>query len=84
MKKIKIDNFKSESFIGLWNLEDNNLCNQLINFFDENKDLQVVGATSSGVDYSVKKTIDITINPKNLKEPKYQIFFALKKYLPNY
>ena len=74
MKKIEIDKFKSESFIGLWNIEDDNLCKDLINFFEENKDLHVIGATSSGVDYSVKKTIDITINPKSLKEPKYQVF----------
>ena len=74
MKKIKIDDFRSESFIGLWNIEDNKLCKELINFFEENKDLHIIGTTSGGVDYSVKKTIDITINPKSLKEPKYQIF----------
>jgi len=74
MKKIKIDDFRSESFIGLWNIEDNKLCKELINFFEENKDLHIIGTTSGGVDYSAKKTIDITINPKSLKEPKYQIF----------
>ena len=74
MKKIKIGNFRSESFIGLWNIEDNKLCKELINFFEDNEDLHVIGATSGGVDYSVKKTIDITINPKSLKEPKYQVF----------
>jgi len=40
MKKIKIDDFRSESFIGLWNIEDNKLCKELINFFEENKDKQ--------------------------------------------
>ena len=74
MKKIKIGNFRSESFIGLWNIEDNKLCKELINFFEDNEDLHVIGATSCGLDYSVKKTIDITINPKSLKEPKYQVF----------
>ena len=74
MKKIKIGDFRSESFIGLWNIENNNLCKELINFFEDNKDLQVIGATSGGVDYSVKKTIDITINPKSLKEAKYHVF----------
>jgi len=74
MKKLNLDKFKPESFIGLWNLENKNLCKQIINFFEENKDLQVIGSTSSGVDYSVKKTLDITIDPKSLKEKKYEIF----------
>ena len=55
MKKVKLDNVKAEHFIGSWNIEDNDLCSEIIKFFENNQELQKVGSTSSGVDFSVKK-----------------------------
>tara|TARA_B100000902_G_C27283467_1_gene903128 strand:+ start:1193 stop:1789 length:597 start_codon:yes stop_codon:yes gene_type:complete len=74
MKKVKLDNVKAEHFIGSWNIEDNDLCSEIIKFFEDNQELQKVGSTSSGVDFSVKKTTDITIDPLSLKQVKYKIF----------
>ena len=65
-------------FIGSWNIENDTLCKEIINLFDENKKMQRKGVTSSGDDNStIKKTTDITITPNDLKNIKF-------KYLNNY
>ena len=77
MKKI---NIKSQQvhFIGCWNLENNKLCNEIINLFENNKNLQIQGISDKGIDPKTKKTTDITITPNDLKKPKFEI---LKKYI---
>ncbi len=47
MKRINI--YKEQThFIGCWNLENNKLCNEIINFFENNKNLHKQGVTASG------------------------------------
>jgi len=77
MKRINIDS-KQTHFIGCWNLENNNLCYEIIKFFKDNKNLQKQGTTSSGKNLNVKSRIDISINPNDLKKSKFKI---LKKYI---
>ena len=77
MKKINIIS-KSTHFIGCWNLENNNLCSNIINFFESNKDLQIPGASGLGVDIKIKKTTDIVVKPIDLKNKKFEV---LKKYI---
>ena len=77
MKKVKI-NSKETHFIGCWNLENNNLCNEIIKFFEENKRLQTPGASGAGVNQKIKKTTDIVIKPDDLKEKKFEVF---KRYI---
>ena len=78
MKKIDITNNKSPNFIGAYNIENDSLCEKIVSFFEENKDLQSQGAVGDGVDEKIKKSTDITIYPNNLKEEK---FFLFKDYL---
>ena len=73
MKRIDI-NIKKPNFIGCWNIEDEELCNEIINFFDNNDRLQVQGVTSSGKNLKAKSRIDISINPNDLKNNKFKIF----------
>ena len=49
MKRI---NIKSEEnhFIGCWNIDDNNLSENIIQFFEENKTLQNQGLIGGGKD----------------------------------
>ena len=54
MKRLKIENNNDPNFIGNWDLENNELCNEIINFFESNSDLQTKGTTAGGVDESVK------------------------------
>ena len=61
-------------FIGSWNIRNDNLCTQIINFFEENRILHGKGATALGVDQTKKKTIDIRINPSDLKNNKFKCF----------
>ena len=77
MKKINIDS-KEIHFIGSWNLENNKLCKEIINFFEENKNLQTPGASGAGVNQKIKKTTDIVVKPNNLKDKKFEV---LKQYI---
>ena len=73
MKRIEL-NKRQIHFIGCWNLENNTLCNTIINFFENNKNLQKQGSTNEGKNLKSKKTTDIIINPKDLEKPQFQIF----------
>ena len=73
MKKINI-NSQETHFIGCWNLENNKLCNEMTNFFENNRSLQQPGASGMGLNPKVKKTTDIRITPKDLEKKKFEIF----------
>lgn len=75
MKKIEI-NLKQPHFFGSWNLENNNLCDEIIKFFDENRNLQKQGVSGAGKNIKIKKTTDISISPDDLKIKKYKILNA--------
>ena len=77
MKKINIVSQQTH-FIGSWNLENKNLCNEIISFFENNKNFQKQGMTSRGKNLKIKSRIDISINPHDLKNPKFEI---LKQYI---
>ena len=77
MKRINI-NSQQTHFIGCWNLENNKLCNEIAQFFENNKELQIQGITSYGKDLKAKKTTDIPVNPHDLKNPKFEV---LKQYM---
>ena len=70
----ELDKKKETHFIGSWNIKNDNLCKEIIRFFDENKGLQKNGTTTSGTNYTSKKTTDISINPNELKNDKYKCF----------
>tara|TARA_B100000161_G_scaffold205930_1_gene151057 strand:- start:317 stop:919 length:603 start_codon:yes stop_codon:yes gene_type:complete len=74
MKRINVQTVQHPHFIGCWNINNDDLCKNIINFFEHNQDLQAKGSTGLGVDESIKKSTDITINPNSLKEKKYDIF----------
>ena len=82
MKRIDI-NSKENHFIGCWNIEDNDLCKNIIKFFDENEALQNQGLIGGGKDLSVKNSIDITIQPNDLKTEKFRIFNEYMNKLHN-
>ena len=70
----ELDKKKETHFVGAWNIKNDNLCKEIIRFFDENKKLQKNGVTASGTNYTNKKTTDISINPNDLKNDKYKCF----------
>ena len=55
MKRTNI-NTQQTHFIGSWNLENKKLCNEIISFFENNKNLQKPGVSGKGKDPKIKKT----------------------------
>ena len=47
IERLRLDVSKHPNFIGCWMLEDLSICNDLIEFFERNKDSQKPGVTSS-------------------------------------
>ena len=70
----KLDKKKETHFIGAWNIKNDNLCKEIIRFFDENEKLQKKGEIISGKYEASKKTTDIPVNPDDLKDDKYKCF----------
>lgn len=78
MKKIKISHNANPNFIGAWNIGNKKLCNNIIDFFENNKPLQAQGEIGRGLNLNVKKTTDISIAPKDLSLSSNIIF---KEYI---
>jgi prolyl 4-hydroxylase len=76
-KTLKNDE-QNPHFIGAWNLENNDLCKEIIDFFEDNKNLQRDGVSGSGKNLEIKKTTDIVINANDLKNVKFK---CLHKYM---
>ena len=74
MKRIEITTQNHPHFIGSWNINNDKLCNDIIDFFKNNHEIQKEGTTATGIDIKVKKSTDITINPNDLKQNKYDLF----------
>ena len=54
MKRMNI-NSKQTHFIGCWNLKNNKLCNDITNFFENNKNLQKPGVSGLGKNLKIKR-----------------------------
>ena len=63
------------NFIGTWIISNDNLFENLINYFEKNSHLQKQGLIGGGdLNLNKKKSTDITIDPSNLKNKEYLIF----------
>ena len=76
MERINIS--EEKTFIGCWQLNDRKLCEDIINLFENNKKFHIKGVTGIGIDESVKKSIDMPVDPKNLNNDKFKV---LKIYM---
>ncbi len=54
------------SFIGSWILEPREICDELIGFFEAHPELHTQGKTAGGLNLESKKSMDITIRPREL------------------
>ena len=78
MKRIDLSKQKlNPNFIGSWTMNPL-LCENIIDYFEENIQRQVQGVTSGGVKLNVKDRKDITLNPKDISLPENEVF-KLKK-----
>ena len=84
IQRIEISNSSNTpNFIGSWILENTDMCDEIVNFFEANPADQGAGAIGGGVDESQKKTTDIPIKPKQLEQEKYKIFNTYIKNIVN-
>ena len=75
MNRIDVSSLSAvPNFIGGWIMEPTDLCDDLVEFFDIHKEKQKKGAMLRGIDPNLKKTVDITIRPKDLELSGYEIF----------
>ena len=70
----KLDKEKQPHFIGSWDIKNENICKEIINFFEDNKKLQKKGSSTNGINDDTKKTTDIGINPDDLKSDRFKCF----------
>ena len=70
----------SPNFIGSWEIEDN-LCNELVNYFELNKGKHQLGITASGLNKETKDRVDISLSPKDLTLPGNEVFHSYFKSL---
>ena len=65
---------KQPHFIGAWNMENNNLCSEIIAHYKKNEIFQTQGITTSGKNLKYKKRTDLTIEPKDLDNLEFKCF----------
>ena len=76
MNRINLEG-SSPHFIGCWDMEQNSLCDELIEFFEAHREKQEPGQSAGAVDLDAKKSTDMTIHPRDLKQQEYK---AAKEY----
>lgn len=81
MSRINIKTNKNPHFIGSWKMKDVKICEDIIDFFEDNPKLQEQGQTGAGIDEKVKKSTDITIYPNKLAKSEYNLFNNYFKHL---
>lgn len=81
MKRINFTTEANPHFIGAWNILNDSLCRNIINFFENNPELHKKGSTASEINEEIKKTTDITIDPKSLNNKNYDVFNFYFKHL---
>ncbi len=75
MKKVIIKtNNLSPHFIGSWTIEPFSICEDLINYFENNLAKQTKGSTIKGVNPNIKDSMDIRITPNEIILPGNEVF----------
>ena len=73
MKKFEIEtSSKRQTFIEGWLAEDNELCDLLIELFESNESKHNIGESYTGLNKETKDSIDMVINPIDLKSHDYK------------
>ncbi|MBE90271.1 MAG: 2OG-Fe(II) oxygenase [Rhodospirillaceae bacterium] len=72
MHRLNIEESEHPHFIGAWRLDDLNICDDIVRFFDAKKDQQDDGSVGLGiVDKTVKNSTDLVIQPRDLENKEY-------------
>ena len=75
MKRIEIEEISKSNFIGIWELENDDLLEKIIEFFNLNHQSHKQGTLDLGkVDKSKKDLLEMLMSPKQIKENKLEVF----------
>ena len=70
-RRIDMNRPSAPNFIGGWMMTSPEICDRLVAFFEANVALQTPGRTGSGVNSTIKRSIDVSISPKDLGKAEY-------------
>ena len=74
MERIILENTNlAPHFIGSWNLEPLELCDEIVNYFEHSTSKQKKGRAGNRLNQSIKKSVDISLLPNEIKLPENQI-----------
>lgn len=75
MKRINAEEINGKNFIGMWDIENDILLKNIIDFFNNNHEHHKPGTIALGkTDKNKKDLLELIINPKQVKENKIEIF----------
>ena len=75
MEKIEIKKSQTKSFIGFWNINNDELIKDIISFFDENHEKHNVSVNSDGkINKKQKDFLEFKITAKEIKNKKINTF----------
>jgi len=77
--RIELDkNTLNPNFIGAWNLNDDKLCSDMLEFFENNKKLHQPGMLTGGLNRNIKDSFDLSVSPNDFSLREFSPF---KKYI---
>lgn len=75
MQRVDLGHAKlAPNFIGSWDLEPLDLCDVIVSYFESNPDKHALGRTDNGLNDLVKRSIDLSLQPNEIKLPGNEIF----------
>ena len=64
------------TFIGAWVMEDPSCCDEIIDFFNSDAAHKKAGELHDGLKPELKKSVDVSVKPKDLEQPQYAPFMT--------
>ncbi len=81
MKKVLLQEQRTcPNFIGSWLIDPISICDELISYFEQNYGKQKPGVIGEGKNLSIKNSIDLRIDPREIKNTESKVF---EKYMNN-
>jgi len=81
VQRIEIARRDTPTFIGGWSLANPDVCDRLIAFFEASADRYGSGRTGAGIDKDSKNSVDLTVQPCDLKKPGFEAVAAYLVHL---
>ena len=69
------------TFIGAWVMDDPSCCDEIIEFFNSDAAQKKAGELGDGLKPELKKSVDVSVKPKDLEQPQYAPFMTFLEHL---